>query len=332
MFPLSKAIRIAQHLGNRQSIFVEGEINLGNDLILWLQNPQTRREHNIGRRNACIIALCSAEHVSWDAQDSKTHIWDQVLDSWRNEINSANNLLSTMNSKDNSFTRLTRFIDHQDEWKLLLLIHNFHKLTENTHREFVSEFRTLSESKVTYMAYTDKSEIPDGVRHHKKIPFNKDNNLQSKENMQVSTEPRPVVFISHAKEDSKKALQLEAALGVFGIDAWVDKVDIQPGDQWEIEITEAIKKADFAIPCFSKQSVNKIGFIQAEYRLIEKMHKMRPPRARYAFPVRFDNCVVSEFEMANESQRTDLFPQSKWSSNLEKLAQSILDAYKKLKK
>lgn len=69
----------------------------------------------------------------------------------------------------------------------------------------------------------------------------------------------PKVFISHASEDKDRfVLPFATALRERGIDAWVDKWEIKPGDSLTKKIfDEGLGKADAAIVILSRISVTK---------------------------------------------------------------------------
>ncbi|WP_232414365.1 toll/interleukin-1 receptor domain-containing protein [Leptospira kirschneri] len=65
----------------------------------------------------------------------------------------------------------------------------------------------------------------------------------------------PKVFISHASEDKDRfVINFSTKLRSKGIDAWLDKWEMRPGDRI---FEEGIKNADAFIIVLSKNSVNK---------------------------------------------------------------------------
>jgi hypothetical protein len=60
------------------------------------------------------------------------------------------------------------------------------------------------------------------------------------------------VFISYAREDSHAAKRLQKDLNDTGLNPWLDKEEILPGQNWKNEIEEAISKSRYFIPLFSK--------------------------------------------------------------------------------
>ncbi|MBZ0315539.1 MAG: HEAT repeat domain-containing protein [Anaerolineae bacterium] len=50
------------------------------------------------------------------------------------------------------------------------------------------------------------------------------------------------LFISYKSEENPFALQLAAALKNHGVNIWIDRMDIRPGDNWDEAIDEALKR------------------------------------------------------------------------------------------
>ena len=56
----------------------------------------------------------------------------------------------------------------------------------------------------------------------------------------AETKP-PKVFIYHASADKIAVRELYQRLTKDGVDAWLDKEKLLPGQDWELEIRKAIK-------------------------------------------------------------------------------------------
>ena len=65
------------------------------------------------------------------------------------------------------------------------------------------------------------------------------------------------------------------------LDPWIDKKKILPGRRWEIEIQKAIKDSPYFILLFSLNSVNKIGFVQNEFRYALDAFRFNKDRAEF---------------------------------------------------
>jgi hypothetical protein len=67
------------------------------------------------------------------------------------------------------------------------------------------------------------------------------------------------VFISHSRGDSHWAEAFAAALKQQGVDAWVDRVNLQPGDSWEaeLEFERALRDSDVFVALVGPESLDR---------------------------------------------------------------------------
>ncbi len=130
----------------------------------------------------------------------------------------------------------------------------------------------------------------------------------------------PRVFIAYAVEDFAAAERLYEGLEATGHAPWLDRRKLLPGQNWPRRIQEAIETADFFIPCFSTNSVNKRGGFQAEIRYALDCASRVPLDDVFLVPVRLDTCRVPA-RITRETQYVDLFPD--WEAGFERIAQMI---------
>ena len=85
--------------------------------------------------------------------------------------------------------------------------------------------------------------------------------------------PRPgemvagAVFISYASEDAEAAKQLHKDLDEAGIDAWLDKRELEAGDEYGEKIRRHIKGCSYFLPLISKASTTRVeGFFRREWK------------------------------------------------------------------
>ncbi len=117
----------------------------------------------------------------------------------------------------------------------------------------------------------------------------------------------PYAFLSYAREDEKQARKVYEYLMKNGKNVWFDKESLMVGQNWRLEIKKAIKNADWFILLFSKESVSKRGFVNAEIRQ-SLDEAMRVPEGEiYILPVRLDDCKPS-FDQLRDYHWLDLFP------------------------
>jgi TIR domain len=63
------------------------------------------------------------------------------------------------------------------------------------------------------------------------------------------------VFISYARKDEALAEKVAAALEEAGLDAWYDKREIMPGDNWAEKIAKGLKESDAMVVLLTPNSL-----------------------------------------------------------------------------
>lgn len=109
------------------------------------------------------------------------------------------------------------------------------------------------------------------------------------------TQPkRPLkVFLCHAHSDKNAVRDLYLRLTNDGVDAWLDKAKLLPGQDWELEIKKAVREADVVVVCLSKQ-FNQAGFRQKEVRLALDTAMEKPEGEIFIIPARLEECETLE--------------------------------------
>jgi tetratricopeptide (TPR) repeat protein len=134
-----------------------------------------------------------------------------------------------------------------------------------------------------------------------------------------------MVFISYAREDSGAAKRLRKDLKDAGLNPWLDKEELLPGQNWENQIEDAISKSRYYIPLFSKTSVEKIGYVQSEFKFALDVLKRYPPNKIFYIPVRLDDCEIPYMELKS-IHRADLFPvndNNVWKEGVNQILRAI---------
>jgi tetratricopeptide (TPR) repeat protein len=135
--------------------------------------------------------------------------------------------------------------------------------------------------------------------------------------MMVTTQQRSLaVFLCHAHSDKKAVHDLYLRLTQDGIDAWLDKEKLLPGQDWEYEIRKAVQTADVVVVCLSKK-FNKAGFRQKEVRLALETALEKPAGEIFIIPARLEECDT--LESLRHLQWVDLFEEGGY----EKLKRSL---------
>lgn len=105
------------------------------------------------------------------------------------------------------------------------------------------------------------------------------------------------IFICHANEDKKHALEIYYKLKEFGYSPWLDKMDLLPGQDWDKEIRKALKLSRFVLILFSNNSTTKRGYVQREFKLALNTLEEIPEGDIFIIPIKLDNCnIPNSFE------------------------------------
>jgi hypothetical protein len=100
------------------------------------------------------------------------------------------------------------------------------------------------------------------------------------------------VFICHSSTDKLIAHRIYQQLTNDGFDAWLDKEKILPGENWELEIRNAIYDADVIIICLSKTSISKEGYVQKEIKYALEKSSEKPEGTIFIIPAKIEECDV----------------------------------------
>ncbi len=107
-------------------------------------------------------------------------------------------------------------------------------------------------------------------------------------------EKHPIkAFLCHASQDKPIARALSRRLMAEGwIDVWLDEEKLLPGQDWRLNIEQAVEASDVVIICLSNHSVSKEGFIQKELRYAREIALEKPEETIFLIPLRLDECDV----------------------------------------
>jgi len=100
------------------------------------------------------------------------------------------------------------------------------------------------------------------------------------------------VFLCHASEDKPQVYDLSSRLRHDGYNTWLDAEKLIPGQDWEFEISAAVRNSDIVIVCLSARAVAKVGYVQKELRKILDVADRQPEGSIFVIPVRLEECSV----------------------------------------
>jgi len=126
------------------------------------------------------------------------------------------------------------------------------------------------------------------------------------------------VFLCHSKGDKSIVRDLYHRLRNDDIEAWLDEEDLVAGQDWELEISRAVRAADVVVVCLSKDSVTKAGFVQKEIKLALDVADTQPDGAIFLIPLKLEECEVPE--RLRRWQWVNLFEQQGYTRLVEALS------------
>jgi len=100
------------------------------------------------------------------------------------------------------------------------------------------------------------------------------------------------IFLCHATEDKAQVCEVYQQLKALGFAPWLDEEDILPGQDWDYEIEQALETADFVMVFLSTRSVEKVGYVQREFRRALYHAEEKPEGFIHTIPVKLDDCTV----------------------------------------
>jgi len=102
------------------------------------------------------------------------------------------------------------------------------------------------------------------------------------------------VFLCHASQDKPAVRKMYTYLKQHGVQPWLDREDLLPGQDWEVEIPKAIFTSDVILVCLSKNSVNKEGYVQKEIAFALDKALEKPQGTIFIIPVKLEECDVPD--------------------------------------
>ena len=128
------------------------------------------------------------------------------------------------------------------------------------------------------------------------------------------------IFVCYAREDENAARKLCSNLKAEGLNPWLDKESLLPGQNWRLAIQQAIRESSYFLALLSSRSVTKRGFVQREIREALEVMSELPEGEIFLIPVRLDDCKPSHQMLCN-LQWVDMFPS--WLTGLDRLLKVI---------
>ena len=115
------------------------------------------------------------------------------------------------------------------------------------------------------------------------------------------------VFVSYSRKNSKIVDKLVQTLKSFGINVWLDREKLNPGERWEYAIEQAIQEGAFFIACFSKQYIDGTDGVRFEELNIAIERLRRKPDSHVWFiPVLLNKCEIPNMDIRKGQKLSSL--------------------------
>lgn len=109
------------------------------------------------------------------------------------------------------------------------------------------------------------------------------------------TAQRPLrIFLCYSHGDRALVRDLHRRLAQAGFDPWLDEEKILAGQDWQYEITKAVRATDVVIVCLSRGAVTKRGFIHKEIKQALDVADRQPEGTIFLVPLKLEECEVPE--------------------------------------
>jgi hypothetical protein len=102
------------------------------------------------------------------------------------------------------------------------------------------------------------------------------------------------IFLCHASSDKPAVRELYEKLQRDGFDPWLDEENLFPGQDWDYEISRAVRDSDVVLVCLSEDSVSKTGYVQKEIKFALDVADEQPQGAIFIIPVKLEECEVPD--------------------------------------
>lgn len=101
------------------------------------------------------------------------------------------------------------------------------------------------------------------------------------------------VFISYMRDDQSIVDRLCEELRSRGVEIWLDRTSIRPGERWKDAIREAISQGSYFIACFSNAYTSKdTSYMNEELTLAIEALRLKAFGREWFIPVLLSECEV----------------------------------------
>lgn len=98
------------------------------------------------------------------------------------------------------------------------------------------------------------------------------------------------VFLCHSSVDKIEIRKIYKKLCGEDIDPWFDEEKLLAGQDWQYEISKAVRESDAVILCLSSNSINRAGYVHKEIKYALEIAEQQPENTIYLIPIKLDQC------------------------------------------
>jgi hypothetical protein len=137
-------------------------------------------------------------------------------------------------------------------------------------------------------------------------------------------------FLSYVRENASLVDRLANELSARGVQVWLDRERIVPGQRWRDAIRDGIRSGDLFIACFSEEYLARDhSYMNEELTLAIEELRQRPAHRSWFIPVSLDGAAIpsrriSAAETIHDLQWVDLA--AGWSRGVELIACAVAAA------
>jgi hypothetical protein len=100
------------------------------------------------------------------------------------------------------------------------------------------------------------------------------------------------VFLCHSHADKQIVHDLYHRLLGEGYDPWLDEEKLLPGQDWQHEISQAVRNTDVVIVCLSRGAITKRGFVHNEIKQALDVADEQPEGTIFLIPLMLERCDI----------------------------------------
>jgi hypothetical protein len=137
--------------------------------------------------------------------------------------------------------------------------------------------------------------------------------------------PEGGVFLSYASEDRPLVQRVQSELARLNLDAWFDRRELEPGDEYKTKILQTIESCSMFVPFVSTTALQQTKrFFWAEWNHALEQAKLFAPKHRFIVPTSVDGTAPEDEGLPHT------FKTVQWIRNSEpaEVARQILETWR----